>query len=197
VEFANQLKKCRTEHNLSQEQLAEKIFVTRQTISNWETEKSYPDVHSLMLLSSLFNVSLDQLLKGDVETMKKIVNENDRQKFKHYGAIYTVLYLVMLVSAVPLFVFLEWLGIVIWAIIAVAAFWVAKKVEDYKKEYDIYTYKEIIAFSEGKTLDEVQQHQEIGKRSYQKVLAAVISGVLTLLVCAVVGTIIFAVKRII
>ncbi|MDD6193273.1 MAG: helix-turn-helix transcriptional regulator [Lachnospiraceae bacterium] len=67
MEFANQLKKYRTEKNLSQEQLAEEIFVTRQTISNWETEKSYPDVHSLMLLSSLFQVSLDQLLKGDIE----------------------------------------------------------------------------------------------------------------------------------
>lgn len=44
----------------SQEELAEKIYVSRQTISNWETAKNYPDIHSLLRLSSLFNVSLDQ-----------------------------------------------------------------------------------------------------------------------------------------
>lgn len=44
--------------NLSQEELAEKIYVTRQTISNWENDKSYPDIHSLLLLSSTFHISL-------------------------------------------------------------------------------------------------------------------------------------------
>ena len=68
-------KKYRTELHLSQEELAEKVYVTRQTISNWENEKSYPDIHSLLLLSSLFNVSLDQLIKGDIEKMKEIIAE--------------------------------------------------------------------------------------------------------------------------
>ena len=61
MELNKQIKKYRTMMNLSQEELAEKVYVTRQTISNWETGKSYPDIHSLLLLSSLFNVSLDQL----------------------------------------------------------------------------------------------------------------------------------------
>lgn len=56
-----QIKKYRTSLNLSQEELAEKIYVTRQTISNWENDKCYPDIHSLLLLSSVFNISLDQL----------------------------------------------------------------------------------------------------------------------------------------
>ena len=62
MELNAQIKKYRTELNLSQEELAEKVYVTRQTISNWENGKSYPDIHSLLLLSSLFNVSLDQLI---------------------------------------------------------------------------------------------------------------------------------------
>lgn len=75
MELNAQIKKYQTELNLSQEELAEKVYVTRQTISNWENGKSSPDIHSLLFLSSLFNVSLDQLIKGDIETMKEIINE--------------------------------------------------------------------------------------------------------------------------
>ena len=113
MEFANQLKKYRTEKNLSQEQLAEEIFVTRQTISNWETEKSYPDVHSLMLLSSLFQVSLDQLLKGDIEIMKNEIKKEDIAQFNKYSVMYTISLLVTVVSAIPLFELLKWLGVII------------------------------------------------------------------------------------
>ena len=58
MELSTQVKKYRTELKLSQEELAEKVYVTRQTISNWENGKSYPDIHSLLLLSSLFDVQL-------------------------------------------------------------------------------------------------------------------------------------------
>ena len=85
MELNAQIKKYRTELNLSQEELAEKVYVTRQTISNWENGKSYPDIHSLLLLSSLFNVSLDQLIKGDIETMKEIINEQEVKKLNHYS----------------------------------------------------------------------------------------------------------------
>jgi transcriptional regulator with XRE-family HTH domain len=57
--------------DLLQEELASRIYVTRQTISNWKTEKSYPDIHSLLLIGSLFDISLDQLIKGDVDRMKE------------------------------------------------------------------------------------------------------------------------------
>ena len=67
MELNEQIKKYRTEMNLSQEELAEKIYVTRQSISNWENGKNYPDIHSLLLLSSLFGISLDQLVKGDID----------------------------------------------------------------------------------------------------------------------------------
>ena len=53
MELNEQIKKYRTEMNISQEELAEKIYVTRQSISNWENGKPHPDIHSLLLLSSL------------------------------------------------------------------------------------------------------------------------------------------------
>ena len=190
MEFANQLKKYRTEKNLSQEQLAEEIFVTRQTISNWETEKSYPDVHSLMLLSSLFQVSLDQLLKGDIEIMKNEIRKEDIAQFNKYSVAYTILLFVTVVSAIPLFELLKWLGVIIWVLIATASFAVAFKVEALKKQHHIQTYKEIVAFTEGRTLDEVQTQREIGKAPYQKVLMVIGSGVFAFVLCIIVGIVI-------
>lgn len=53
MEISKQIKKYRLESKLSQEELAEKIYVTRQTISNWENGRNYPDINSLVLLSTL------------------------------------------------------------------------------------------------------------------------------------------------
>ena len=143
MELNAQIKKYRTELNLSQEELAEKVYVTRQTISNWENGKSYPDIHSLLLLSSLFNVSLDQLIKGDVETMKEIINEQEVKKLNHYSTIYAVHFIVLLLSAVPLFMWLEWYALIPFGIFfAITMFW-ALKVEKIKKENDIQTYKAV------------------------------------------------------
>ncbi|MBR5372384.1 MAG: helix-turn-helix transcriptional regulator, partial [Oscillospiraceae bacterium] len=49
MELSKTIKKLRTEKGWSQETLAEKAYVSRQTVSNWETEKSFPDIHSLLL----------------------------------------------------------------------------------------------------------------------------------------------------
>jgi len=71
MELSKQIKKYRTEANLSQEELADKIYVSRQTISNWENEKNYPDIKSLVLMSEVFQVSLDNLVKRNWEKTVK------------------------------------------------------------------------------------------------------------------------------
>lgn len=63
--IGQKLKQARIEKGYSQEELAEKANVSRQTISNWETGKTYPDIVSVLFLSELYNLSLDSLLKGD------------------------------------------------------------------------------------------------------------------------------------
>ena len=71
------LKEARLQAGLTQENVAEEIQVTRQTISNWETEKSFPDIVNVIKLSDLYNISLDQLLKGDeamIEHLEKSTN---------------------------------------------------------------------------------------------------------------------------
>lgn len=72
MEIGNKLKKSRLESKLTQEKVAEEIQVSRQAISNWENEKSYPDIISVIKLSDLYNVSLDELLKGDSEMIKHL-----------------------------------------------------------------------------------------------------------------------------
>ena len=63
MELARQLKLRREERGLSQDEVAKAIFVSRQTVSNWENDKTYPDVQSLLLLSQLFGISIDELIR--------------------------------------------------------------------------------------------------------------------------------------
>lgn len=77
MEIGVKLKEARIKSGLTQENVAEKIQVSRQTISNWENEKSFPDIVNVIKLSDLYNISLDQLLKGDeamIEHLEKSTN---------------------------------------------------------------------------------------------------------------------------
>lgn len=169
MEIGKQIKKYRTEMKFSQDELSQKIFVSRQTISNWENNKNYPDVKSLLLLSSLFNVSLDILIKGDLEEMKEEIKKEDIDKFKHDGKIFEILFVLAMISPVPLMKFMEnKYGFVIWCIIVISAMYYSIKVEKHKRNNNIQTYRELVTFLDGKNLDEAQKHQEYGKRPYQK-----------------------------
>lgn len=176
MEISRQIKKLRHEANLSQEELADKIYVTRQTISNWENEKNYPDINSLVLLSTLFGVSLDILVKGDLKEMKKQIDMEDIQKFNRDSAIFGGLLIAVVVSVVPLFLFLDFIGIVLWIVLAAVSMYYAIRIEKQKKTHDVQTYKEILAFSQGKRLDEIEKIREQGKRPYQTILSVIISG---------------------
>lgn len=72
MEIGKKLKEARMSSGLTQERVAEEIDVSRQTISNWENEKSYPDIVSVIRLSSLYSISLDELLKGDMKMMEHL-----------------------------------------------------------------------------------------------------------------------------
>lgn len=189
MELGKQIKTYRQEANMSQEELAYRAYVSRQTISNWENDKCYPDVKSLILLGENFHVSLDKLIKGDVDIMKEVIKKEEVEKMNRYGVIYTVALGITVVSAVPLFIWLGMWAFIPWGIIyAVALYW-GIKVEKVKKNNDVKTYKEIVAFSEGKLLDDIQKQREIGKRPYQKVLIVGASAVITFAICILIGLI--------
>ena len=182
MKLSGQIKKHRDELGLSQEELAEKIFVTRQSVSNWENGKTYPDLQSLLRLSDLFGLSLDELIKGDIETMKEEINKLEIQKMNRWGGILALLMLTLMLLPAPLLKLLDTAGfLLVMAPLFLVGMAVALKVEKIKKDNDVHTYKEIVAFSEGRRLDELDKAVEKGKRLYQALVAALSSALLALL----------------
>ena len=72
MKIGTKLKTARARAALTQESVAETLQVSRQTISNWENERSYPDIISVIAISDLYKVSLDELLKGDAEMIEHL-----------------------------------------------------------------------------------------------------------------------------
>lgn len=99
--IAEKIKNARIQNNYTQEQTAEKLMVSRQTISNWENGKSLPDILSLIRMSELYHLSLDDLLKGDQLLMNKIEKDvmaaNANKKIIKFGWISVILGVIMLV----------------------------------------------------------------------------------------------------
>ncbi|NMD45068.1 MAG: helix-turn-helix transcriptional regulator [Clostridiales bacterium] len=99
MEIEKKLKEARVNAGLTQEQLAQKIMVSRQTISNWENGKSLPDIISIMNLSDLYQISLDDLLKGDPKMKEKMEKDVNTAKYNK-RLILTAGILIVLVVAI-------------------------------------------------------------------------------------------------
>lgn len=108
MEIGKKLRSARLQKGFTQEAAAEKIQVSRQTISNWENEKSYPDIVSVVNLSNLYEISLDELLKEDkrmlehLEESTNIVRSNKRLVAAVILNIVFLLVLILLSSIVPM-----------------------------------------------------------------------------------------------
>ena len=187
MELGSRIKQYRAAHGWNQDDLAERMYVTRQTISNWENGKSYPDLQSLLLLGNLFGVSLDQLVKGDIEIMQKAIDQQDIRAVNRNAVWMTVFMALAALSAVPLAEWLGWWALAPFGLLFGAALFFALRIERIKKQYDVQTYREVAAFLEGKTLDEIQQLRESGKRPYQNVIK-VLAGAAVGLLLAAAGT---------
>lgn len=170
MEISEQIKNHRMQLQLSQEELAKRIYVSRQTISNWENEKSYPDIPSLLLLSNLFGVPVDELIKGDLKKMKQEINQEEVNAFNTQGNIFSALVIASILTFVPLLVWKGMLGLVLWLPLYLITMLYAFRIEKLKRTNNIHTYKEVVAFSEGKRLDEIETIRESGKQPYQTVI---------------------------
>ncbi|HEO1142770.1 TPA: helix-turn-helix domain-containing protein [Streptococcus agalactiae] len=180
MEIGQQIIRYRKQQALSQEELAEKVYVSRQSISNWENDKTYPDIHSLLLLSQIFQVSLDQLIKGDIEKMKYTITQVDKKNFERDTKVMVTLMILLMISSYPLVYFLEWLGLGIFVLLSIITMTYANRVERFKKKYDVQTYKEILAVSNGKLLDEIEKREERAKLPYQKPLIVTVFFLITI-----------------
>ena len=95
MEIKDILKNARTKSGLTQEQAAVELYVSRQTISNWENGKSLPDIVSVLKMSDLYQISLDELLKGDKKMVEKITKDEISKKYEWLLTIMALISIVV------------------------------------------------------------------------------------------------------
>lgn len=175
MQIGAQIKRHRAELALSQDGLAAKVYVSRQTISSWETGKTYPDVQSLLLLSEIFGVTVDDLVKGDLDTMSKTI-DSDVALMNRLGLVMMGFLLLMIACLVWLTVQMtvwDWgfaqtaptilLALTMWGVAMFAAVWA----ERIKRNRDLVTYHEVLAFFRGEPVD---RDTERGRRAHDPAL---------------------------
>ena len=108
MDIGEKLKRARTNAALTQEHVAEQIGVSRQTISNWENNRSYPDIVSVIELSDLYSMSLDELLKGDQAMINHLEESTNTVKSRNRFSKQILMLAYMIIWAFILCSF--WLG---------------------------------------------------------------------------------------
>lgn len=95
--IGQRIKQARNDQNLTQQELADKISISRSAVSNWESGRNYPDLDSIVLLSDVLNISLDQLLREDSIMVKEVSSEQRKGKRrKIYLRILLPLFILLL-----------------------------------------------------------------------------------------------------
>lgn len=109
MKLGNKITKLRKRDKLSQEALADKVGVTRQTISNWELNVTTPDTNQIKKLSKIFNTSIDELLDNDIRDIieKKLSNTEEltNKTRKNIKAIVIILYSIILLFLISIIVY--------------------------------------------------------------------------------------------
>ena len=101
MEISKCIKDARQNNNISQESLAEQLGVSRQTVSSWETGKSYPDIVSVIKMSDIFNISLDKMLKEDKNLVNNIQEKMDTVK-SNKSIVFTILFAIIIFGGIYL-----------------------------------------------------------------------------------------------
>lgn len=92
--FGEKLKNLRKDKGWSQEELAEKIFVSRQSVSKWENGQNYPSIEIIIKLSDLFGVTIDELLRSDEDLKEKVINDSKQLAHPKLKFMFDVLFLI-------------------------------------------------------------------------------------------------------
>lgn len=156
MQLNERIKAERAKINLSQEQLAQQVFVSRVTISNWENAKTFPDIESLLLLSKIFNTSIDSLVREeDLD-----VNVNERMykfgKLQSKYQSYVVLIFIIMIMAVIFqnlnlmnYAMLFMLALVL---VAIRLHYIEKDL----KKYSVNNFTEVMSFLKGDSLEDIK-----------------------------------------
>jgi transcriptional regulator with XRE-family HTH domain len=94
MNFGEKLKSERAKKGWSQEELAEKLFVSRQSVSKWENGQNYPSIEIIIKLSDLFEITIDELLRSDEALTKKVILESRQLAYPRLKFAFDVLFLL-------------------------------------------------------------------------------------------------------
>lgn len=92
--FSERLKEEREKRNWSQNDLAEKIHVSRQSVSKWETGKNYPSIEIIIHLSDLFDITIDELLRSDEELTQKVIEDSKKLAYPKWKVFFDSLFMI-------------------------------------------------------------------------------------------------------
>ena len=107
MNFAEKLKAERKKMGWSQEELAEHLYVSRQSVSKWENGQNYPSIEIVLKLSDLFGITVDELLRSDAELTKKVINDSKQLAYPRWKTFFDVVFLIgVLLMAVKIGVLL-------------------------------------------------------------------------------------------
>lgn len=185
VELARRIKEQRERLGMSQGELAKSVFVTRQTISNWETDRTYPDVQSLLLLSDLFGVSIDSLVREDTLEMRETLAAGSR-RMRRLGIIMTVCGLACLAWVIAGII--ADLGTPCIAIPAAALFVPASiaafRIDKMRHDNQLFAYQSVEAYLAGEDPDVGNRfNQRAGEHWVSKRVALTVVGIIVGLCC--------------
>ena len=187
MEIGKRIREYRKIYNLSQEQLADKIFVSRQTVSNWENDKTYPDIQIIVSLSILFNVSLDELIREDLEEMKMKINNKKANKRADIYSLIMICSTILASLSIGLVVALPESKL-IWIvpiILFLPAVWSSFVLEKFKRNNDLKTYKEILAFSQNKDVEMLRERRAPRRIRIEKGIIVLGYVGITLFICLI------------
>lgn len=187
MEIGKRIREYRKIYNLSQEQLADKIFVSRQTVSNWENGKTYPDIQIIVSLSILFNVSLDELIREDLEEMKMKINNKKANKRADIYSLIMICSTILASLSIGLVVALPESKL-IWIvpiILFLPAVWSSFVLEKFKRNNDLKTYKEILAFSQNKDVEMLRERRAPRRIRIEKGIIVLGYVGITLFICLI------------
>ncbi len=101
MNIGKRIHEIRQQKNITQEQLAKDLAISRQAVSKWESGKAIPDIENLMYISNLYDVSLDELIKGDERVGKKLVADAGAKEWHKLSIVFFV----------ALLVYIAWFGL--------------------------------------------------------------------------------------
>ncbi|HGO5250857.1 TPA: helix-turn-helix transcriptional regulator [Staphylococcus aureus] len=180
MNLSKQIKKYRERDGYSQEYLAEKLYVSRQSISNWENDKSLPDIHNLLMMCELFNVTLDDLVKGTIPFVPDIKVQRSLNLWAYVMLIFMTLAAIL---TGPLIVYWNWAwGITVMVIYGIG-YYASMKIEDFKKVHKMDNYDRIVAFMNGKDPSESEVQTTKARNTMTHALSIIsVVGTLSLII---------------